>query len=224
MTARQRAQLRRARGAAAHRGLPRARGVPAPARSRAWPSSGSSARNLKGYGCAGLSNVAYGLIMQELEAGDSGLRSMALGAGLARDVRHLALGERGAEAALAARDGGRARHRLLRAHRARPRLRSRAAWRRARAATATDWILSGTKRWITNGSIADVAVVWAKDGETIRGFLVERGTPGFSTHDIKGKFSLRASITSELVLEDVRVPASAHPARGARGSAARSRA
>jgi glutaryl-CoA dehydrogenase len=68
------------------------------------------------------------------------------------------------------------------------------------------WILSGTKRWITNGSISDVAVVWAKDGETIRGFLVERGMPGYSTSDIKGKFSLRASITSELVLEDVRVP------------------
>src|SRR5437870_5266645 len=69
------------------------------------------------------------------------------------------------------------------------------------------WILSGTKRWITNGSIADLSVVWAKDGDTIRGFLVERGVPGFSAHDIKGKFSLRASITSELVLEDVRVPA-----------------
>src|SRR5207244_409717 len=71
------------------------------------------------------------------------------------------------------------------------------------------WVLSGTKRWITNGSIADVSVVWAKDGEVIRGFLVENGTPGFSARDIKGKFSLRASITSELVLEDVRVPASA---------------
>jgi glutaryl-CoA dehydrogenase len=71
------------------------------------------------------------------------------------------------------------------------------------------WVLSGTKRWITNGSIADVAVVWAKDGETIRGFLVEKDMPGFSAPDIKGKFSLRASITSELVLEDVRVPANA---------------
>jgi glutaryl-CoA dehydrogenase len=69
------------------------------------------------------------------------------------------------------------------------------------------WVLHGTKRWITNGSIADVSVVWAKDGDTIRGFLVEKGTPGFATHDIKGKFSLRASITSELVLDDVRVPA-----------------
>jgi glutaryl-CoA dehydrogenase len=74
------------------------------------------------------------------------------------------------------------------------------------------YVLSGVKRWITNGSIADVAVVWAKTreggGETIRGFLVERGLPGFSTHDITGKFSLRASITSELVLEEVRVPRS----------------
>ena len=81
--------------------------------------------NLKGYGCAGLSNVAYGLICQELERGDSGLRSMALGAGLARDVRHLALRHRGAEAALAAGDGGGPRDRLLRPDRARPRLRSR---------------------------------------------------------------------------------------------------
>jgi glutaryl-CoA dehydrogenase len=82
------------------------------------------------------------------------------------------------------------------------------------------WVLSGTKRWITNGSISDVATVWAKDDDgDIRGFLVERGTPGFSTHDIKGKFSLRASITSELVLEDVRVPASAvfPDAKGLRG-------
>src|SRR5438445_10219379 len=69
------------------------------------------------------------------------------------------------------------------------------------------YVLSGVKRWITNGSIADVSVVWATEGGTIRGFLVERGTPGFSAHDIKGKFSLRASITSELVLEDVRLPA-----------------
>jgi len=69
------------------------------------------------------------------------------------------------------------------------------------------WILNGTKRWITNGSISEVAIVWAKDGDVIRGFLVEQGTPGYSTSDIKGKFSLRASITSELVLEDVRIPA-----------------
>jgi glutaryl-CoA dehydrogenase len=70
-------------------------------------------------------------------------------------------------------------------------------------------VLSGTKRWITNGSIADVAVVWAKDGETIRGFLVEKGTPGFSAPEIHRKLSLRASVTSELVLQDVRIPSEA---------------
>jgi glutaryl-CoA dehydrogenase len=73
----------------------------------------------------------------------------------------------------------------------------------------THWVLSGTKRWITNGSIAAVAVVWAKTDDGIRGFLVERGTPGFTASDIKGKFSLRASITSELVLEDARLEADA---------------
>ena len=164
--------------------------------------------NLKGYGCAGLSSVAYGLIMQELEAGDSGLRSMASVQGslamyaiwrwgseeqkqrwLPEMARGRAIGcfgltepdhgsDPGGMETRARRDGG-------------------------------GWVLSGVKRWITNGSIADVSVVWAKDGEVIRGFLVERGTPGFSAHDIKGKFSLRASITSELVLEDVRVPAAA---------------
>jgi glutaryl-CoA dehydrogenase len=80
------------------------------------------------------------------------------------------------------------------------------------------WILNGTKRWITNGSIADVAIVWARVNEGIAGFLVEKGTPGFSTRDIHGKFSMRASITSELILEDVRIPAGNQPpeARGLR--------
>jgi glutaryl-CoA dehydrogenase len=68
------------------------------------------------------------------------------------------------------------------------------------------FIISGVKRWITNGSIADLAIVWAKTPEGIRGFLVEKGTPGFEAHDIKGKFSLRASITSELVLDEARIP------------------
>jgi glutaryl-CoA dehydrogenase len=81
------------------------------------------------------------------------------------------------------------------------------------------WILNGTKRWITNGSIADVAIVWAKVEEGITGFIVEKGTPGFSTRDIHGKFSMRASITSELILEDVRIPKTAHleKARGLKG-------
>jgi glutaryl-CoA dehydrogenase len=81
------------------------------------------------------------------------------------------------------------------------------------------WVLNGTKRWITNGSIADLAIVWAKIDEGITGFIVERGTPGFSTIDIHGKFSMRASITSELVMEDVRLDQSHHlpNARGLRG-------
>ncbi len=71
-----------------------------------------------------------------------------------------------------------------------------------------EWVLNGAKMWITNGSIADIALVWAKDDEgTVRGFLVEKGTPGFTTSDIKGKFSLRASVTSELAFDDCRIPA-----------------
>jgi glutaryl-CoA dehydrogenase len=161
--------------------------------------------HLKGYGCAGLSAVAYGLICQELEAGDSGLRSMASVQGSLvmygiyrwgseeqkrRWLPEMAAGRAIGCFGLTEPDHGSDPGGMI---------------TRARRDGA-HWILSGTKRWITNGSISDVAIVWAKDGETIRGFLVERGMPGYSTSDIKGKFSLRASITSELVLEDVRVP------------------
>jgi glutaryl-CoA dehydrogenase len=164
--------------------------------------------NLKGYGCAGLSNVAYGLIMQELEAGDSGLRSMASVQG---SLAMFAIWRWGSEEQkrrwLPEMAAGRA---IGSFGLTEPDHGSDPGGMETRARRdGAGWILSGTKRWITNGSIADVSVVWAKDGETIRGFLVEKGTPGFSSHDIKGKFSLRASITSELVLEDVRVPASA---------------
>jgi glutaryl-CoA dehydrogenase len=164
--------------------------------------------HLKGYGCAGLSSVAYGLIMQELEAGDSGLRSMGSVQGSlamyaiwrfgSEEQKRRWLPEMAAGRAIGCfgltepdhgSDPGGMETRALRDGRA--------------------WVLSGVKRWITNGSIADVAVVWAKDGDTIRGFLVERGAPGFTASDIKGKFSLRASITSELVLEEVRVPGDA---------------
>jgi len=164
--------------------------------------------NIKGYGCAGLSNVAYGLIMQELEAGDSGLRSMGSVQG---SLSMYAIWRWGTEEQkrrwLPEMAAGRA---IGCFGLTEPDHGSDPGGMETRARRDGDgWILSGTKRWITNGSIADISIVWAKDGETIRGFLVERGTPGFSAHDIKGKFSLRASITSELVLEDVRVPGSA---------------
>ena len=164
--------------------------------------------NLKGYGCAGLSNGAYGLIMQELEAGDSGLRSMASVQG---SLAMFAIWRWGSEEQkqrwLPAMASGRT---IGCFGLTEPDHGSDPGGMETRARRdASGYVLSGVKRWITNGSIADVSVVWAKDGETIRGFLVERGTPGFSAHDIKGKFSLRASITSELVLEDVRVPAAA---------------
>jgi glutaryl-CoA dehydrogenase len=160
--------------------------------------------NLKGYGCPGLSNVAYGLMMQELEAGDSGLRSMASVQG---SLAMFAIWRWGSEAQkqrwLPDMAAGRA---IGCFGLTEPDHGSDPGGMETRARRDGDgWVLSGTKRWITNGSISHVAVVWAKDGDTIRGFLVEPGTPGFSTHDIKGKFSLRASITSELVLEDVRV-------------------
>jgi glutaryl-CoA dehydrogenase len=162
--------------------------------------------NLKGYGCAGLNNIAYGLICQELERADSGLRSMvsvqgslcmhpihAFGseAQKQRWLPPMAAGQAIGCFGLTEPDHGSDPGNME--TRARP--------------DGTDFILNGTKRWITNGSIADVAIVWAKTPDSMRGFLVERGTPGFTTRDIKGKFSLRASITSELILDDVRVSA-----------------
>ncbi len=158
------------------------------------------------YGCAGLNNVAYGLIMQELERGDSGLRSFASVQGALvmwpiytygteaqrrRWLPALARGERigcfGLTEPTAGSDPG-------------------AMQTRARR-RGDGWVLNGTKMWITNGSVADVALVWAKDeGGQIRGFLVETRAPGMSVHDIHTKVSMRASVTSELVLEDVWVP------------------
>jgi glutaryl-CoA dehydrogenase len=162
---------------------------------------------LQGYGCAGLSGVAGGLIMQELEAGDSGLRSMASVQG---SLAMFAIWRWGSEAQKERWLPDMARGRAIGCFGlTEPDHGSDPGGMETRARRdGTSWVLSGTKRWITNGSLSDVAVVWAKDGETIRGFLVETGAPGFSTRDIKGKFSLRASVTSELVLEDVRVPAS----------------
>jgi len=162
--------------------------------------------NLHGYGCAGLNNVAYGLIMQELERGDSGLRSFvsvqgalvmypihAFGSEAQKErwLPRLAKGEAIGCFGLTEPDAGSDPGRM-----------------RTRAARRGDgYVLNGAKAWITNGSIADVAVVWARcDDSVVRGFLVERGTPGFTTRDHQGKFSLRASVTSELIFQDCAVP------------------
>jgi glutaryl-CoA dehydrogenase len=173
--------------------------------------------NLHGYGCAGMNNVAYGLIMQELEAGDSGLRSFA---SVQSALSMYAIYAYGTEEQKRRYLPEMARGKLIGCFGlTEPDHGSDPGGMETRARRDGDgWILNGTKRWITNGSIADVAVVWAKVDEGITGFLVEKGTPGFSTRDIHGKFSMRASITSELILEDVRIPARAHlpEARGLR--------
>ena len=165
------------------------------------------------YGCAGLNNVAYGLIMQELERGDSGVRSFAsvqgalvmypihqFGSDEQKDhwLPRLASGEDVGCFGLTEPDYGSNPGGLI-----------------TTAREADDgWVLNGTKMWITNGSRASVAIVWAKTGDiadasSIRGFIVPTDTPGFSARDQKGKLSLRASDTSELILEDVKVPGSA---------------
>ncbi|HEX7409109.1 MAG TPA: acyl-CoA dehydrogenase [Candidatus Binatia bacterium] len=161
--------------------------------------------NLKGYGCAGFNNVSYGIICQELERGDSGLRSMVSVQGsLCMHPIHAFGSETQKQRWLPQMAAGKA---IGCFGLTEPDHGSDPGSMETRArADGNQFILSGVKRWITNGSIADIAIVWAKTSEGIRGFLIEKGTPGFAAHDIKGKFSLRASITSELVLDDVRVP------------------
>ncbi len=160
--------------------------------------------NLHGYGCAGMNNVAYGLVMQELERGDSGLRSFASVQGsLVMYPIHTWGSDAQKERWLPPLAEGRA---IGCFGLTEPDFGSHAGGMLTKAVRHGDrWVLSGTKRWITNGSLADVAIVWAQTQDGIRGFLVEKGTPGFETSDIKGKFSLRASVTSELVLQDVAV-------------------
>ncbi len=167
--------------------------------------------HLQGYGCTGMSAVDYGLACLELEASDSGIRSLVSVQGslamfaiwrfgteeqkqewLPKMAAGEAIGCFGLTEPDAGSDPG--------------------SMRTTARLDGTDWVLNGTKMWITNGSIADVAVVWAQtdqDGGGIRGFVVPTDTPGFSAPVIKHKMSLRASITSELVLEDVRLPGSA---------------
>ena len=152
--------------------------------------------NLDGYECPGLNNVSYGLICQELERGDSAVRSFASVQGSLVMFPIHAYGSRGAEAAVAAEACQGRGHRLLRAHRARLRLEP-CGHDHARTSTqATTTCINGAKMWITNGTLADVAVVWAKLEGEVHGFLVERGMDGFSAPEMKGKHSLRASVTS----------------------------
>ena len=160
--------------------------------------------NLKGYGCAGMNNLAYGLIMQELEAADSGLRSFA---SVQTALAMYAIYSAGSEEQKNHYLPGMAQGKLIGCFGlTEPDHGSDPGGMETRARKdGSGWILNGTKRWITNGSIADVAIVWAKIEEGITGFIVEKGTPGFTTSDIHGKFSMRASITSELIFDDVRL-------------------
>jgi glutaryl-CoA dehydrogenase len=164
--------------------------------------------HLEGYGCAGASATAYGLVCMELEAGDSGIRSLVSVQGslamfaihrwgseeqkqewLPRMAAGEAIGCFGLTEPDAGSDPGSMRTRARR--------------------DGTDWVLHGQKMWITNGSVSEVAVVWAATDAGVRGFVVPKGTKGFTTQDIHKKMSLRASITSELLLDEVRLPASA---------------
>src|SRR6202522_4482555 len=164
--------------------------------------------NLEGYGCAGLNNVEYGLIMQEIERGDSGLRSFVSvqGALVMYPIFTYGSAEQKDRWLPKMQSGDVIGCFGL----TEPGFGSNPAGMQTRAKQDGDrWILNGEKTWITNGSMADVAIVWARSDEGIRGFLVEKGTPGFTTSDIHGKLSMRASVTSSLALSDCRVPASA---------------
>ncbi|HPE12782.1 MAG: acyl-CoA dehydrogenase family protein [Actinobacteria bacterium] len=182
--------------------------LPARELARELGELGVLGMHLEGYGCAGTSAVAYGLACLELEAGDSGIRSLVSVQGsLAMFAIHafgseehkqqwlpgMAAGEKIGCFGLTEADFG-----------------SNPSGMRTNAKRdGDDWVLNGSKMWITNGNIADVAVVWARTDDGIRGFVVPTDTAGFGANEIHQKMSLRASVTSELVLEDVRLPADA---------------
>jgi glutaryl-CoA dehydrogenase len=163
--------------------------------------------NLSGYGCAGMSSVAYGFVMQELERGDSSIRSFVSVHG------SLAMYAISAFGSTAQKDKWLP---LMQSGKAigcfgltEPQFGSNPGGMLSRAVRRDDrYVLNGEKMWITSGSLADVAIIWAKDeNDRIRGFLVEKGTPGFKARDVHGKWSLRASITSGLVMTDCEIPA-----------------
>ncbi|HYM58906.1 MAG TPA: acyl-CoA dehydrogenase family protein [Solirubrobacteraceae bacterium] len=174
--------------------------------------------HLDGYDCAGRSAVAYGLACLELEAGDSGLRTfVSVQGSLAMTAIHAWGSEEQKRRWLPAMAAGEAVGCFALTE---PQAGSNPAEMRTTARRdGADWILEGTKRWIGMGSIADVAVVWARTGDGVRGFLVPAGTPGLQARDIGGKRALRASLQSELRLEGCRLPADAllPGAQGLRG-------
>ena len=161
--------------------------------------------SLEGYGCAGLNAVSYGLICQELERGDSGIRSfVSVQSSLVMYPIHTYASEAQKERWLPAMAKGEA---IGCFGLTEPQGGSDPANMKTQAKrSGGDWILNGSKMWITNGTIADVALVWAVTDDGVRGFLVEKGSPGFEAPELEHKMSLRASITSALFLDDVRVP------------------
>ena len=162
--------------------------------------------HLQGYGAAGLSNVMYGLACQELERGDSGLRSFVSVQG---SLCMFPIHRYGSEEQKQRWLPFMARGEVIGCFGlTEPEFGSNPAGMATRARRdGGDWVISGTKRWITNGNIAHLAIVWARTEDGIRGFLVETGTKGFQAREIHHKLSMRASVTSELILDDVRVPA-----------------
>jgi len=163
--------------------------------------------SLNGYGCAGMSNVEYGLVTQELERGDSGLRSfISVQSGLVMFPIHAFGTDAQKDRWLPLLQQGKA---IGCFGLTEPQFGSNPGGMLTRAVKKGDsYVLNGEKMWITSGSIADVAVVWAKcEDEKIRGFLVEKGTPGFKAFDVHGKWSLRASVTSGLAMTDCKIPA-----------------
>jgi len=162
--------------------------------------------NLEGFGCAGMSDLEYGLLMQELERGDSGLRSFVSVQGA---LVMWPILEYGSEAQkqrwLPPLQQGKA---IGCFGLTEPGFGSNPGGMHTQAVRdGSHYVLNGEKTWITNGTLADVSLVWAKEADQVRGFLVEKGTPGFSSSDIHGKWSMRASVTSSLALMDCRIPA-----------------
>lgn len=182
--------------------------IPARELAKEFGSLGLLGMHLEGYGCAGTSAVAYGLAAMELEAGDSGLRSlMSVQGSLAMFaiwkfgseeqkqewLPKMAAGDAIGCFGLTESDFG-----------------SNPAGMATRAVRdGSDWVINGGKMWITNGTVASVAIVWAQTEEGIRGFVVPTSTPGFAAHELKGKLSLRASVTAELTFNDMRLPSDA---------------